>query len=71
MIILLIDLLKVFRRLVSQQRAPFACAITAAVLLIGLFRAPIIPVIGGCAGALVLLITRAYRKRENVSQILL
>jgi len=47
---------------IKQQRVSLACAITVAVLLVGVFHAPPLPVLLGCVAALGVLIVLAYRK---------
>jgi uncharacterized membrane protein YesL len=39
---------------IKQQRAALAGALIVAVLLVGVFHAPLIPVVAGCAAALAL-----------------
>ena len=47
-------------RALRQQRIGVGAAISAAVLLIGVFHAPAVPVLAGCAGGLIYLLLRAW-----------
>jgi hypothetical protein len=47
-------------RALRQQRVGLGAAISAAVLLIGVFHAPAVPVLAGCTGALIYLLLRAW-----------
>jgi hypothetical protein len=47
-------------RALRRRRIGVGAAISAAVLLIGVFHAPAVPVLVGCTGALVYLLVRAW-----------
>lgn len=47
-------------RALRQQRIGVGAAISAGVLLIGVFHAPAVPVLIGCTGALIYLLIRAW-----------
>ncbi len=47
-------------RALRQQRIGLGAAISAAVLLVGVFHAPAVPVLIGCTGALTYLLLRAW-----------
>lgn len=53
---------QVFREAVKEQRVSLACAITVAVVLVGIFRAPVGPVLVGCGAALAVLLAWACRR---------
>ena len=54
------DLGQSLLRALRQQRIGVGAAISAAVLLIGVFHAPAVPVLAGCAGGLIYLLLRAW-----------
>ncbi|MBZ5513428.1 MAG: hypothetical protein LAN62_01015 [Acidobacteriia bacterium] len=53
---------KTIVNLLWQQRVVLACALTAAVFLVGVWHAPLIPVVIGCMAALSLKLISARRK---------
>jgi hypothetical protein len=52
----------VFMEAFKKLRIPVACALTAAFVLIGLFHAPIVPVIAGCAFSLLYLFLKSWSR---------
>ncbi len=50
---------------IKLQKLGLAGALTAAILLIAVFRAPKVPVIAGCLAALCLLVIRSAAKAES------
>jgi hypothetical protein len=69
MVMILAEMGMVFWKAVKQQRVALACAVTVAVVLVGVFKAPILPVIGGCVGAWVVMLARAHRKPGNAPPV--
>jgi Flp pilus assembly protein TadB len=55
----------ILMKAVWQQRIALACALTVAVVLIGIFHAPPVAVLLGCVLALGLLVGRAYRQLDK------
>ena len=51
-------------RALRQQRIGLGAAISAAVLLIGAFHAPAVPVLIGCTGALIYLLLKAWNSHS-------
>ena len=51
-------------RALRRQRIGVGAAISAAVLLIGLFHAPPVPVLVGCTGALIYLLLKAWNSHS-------
>jgi hypothetical protein len=49
----------------KQLRIPFACAMTAAFVLILLVHAPIVPVIAGCGFSLLYLFLRSWARMSS------
>jgi hypothetical protein len=56
--------LRVWAATVSQERPALAATTIVAITLVGLFRAPVWPVLGGSAAALLFLLARAYLRRD-------
>jgi hypothetical protein len=50
---------------IKQQRAALAGAFTVAVLLVGVFHAPLVPVLIGCVAVLALKLISAARHPEH------
>jgi hypothetical protein len=57
--------LRVWVATVSQERPAVAATMIVAITLVGLFRAPVWPVLGGSAAALLFLLTRSYFRRGS------
>jgi hypothetical protein len=51
---------RVWTATVSRERPALAATMIVAITLVGLFRAPVWPVLGGSVAALLFLLTRSY-----------
>jgi hypothetical protein len=49
----------------KQQRLVLACALTVAVVVVGLFHAPVGPTLAGCGLAMVLIFLRTWLRMRN------
>ena len=56
---------QVFREAAQQQRVSVASALIVAVVLVGILRAPVRPVLAGCGAALAVLLARACRRLRS------
>ncbi len=54
-----------FRKAVKRQRVALASALIVAVALVGIARAPAVPVFVGCGAAMLLLLVRTLRKLRS------
>jgi hypothetical protein len=57
--------LRVWVATVSQERPALAATLIVAITLVGLFRAPVWPVVGGSMAALSFLLARSYFRRGS------
>jgi hypothetical protein len=57
--------LRVWVAAVSQERPALAATMIVAITLVGLFRAPVWPVLGGSVAALLFLLARTYFRRGS------
>lgn len=58
-----VDMGWAFVEAVKERRAAFVCAAAVALMAIGVFHAPTVPVLLGCGGSVTILVFWGYVKR--------
>ena len=58
-----VDIRSAFLETVKEKRTAFVCAAAVAIMAIGVFHAPSVPVLVGCGGAVTMLVFWGCLKR--------